>query len=159
MYEQDAAGVLSVLNAALLRQRRDFRFTTLVYAVLELTGSGGVLRASTGGHPPPILLGADGKARAIEAEGPLLGVMVDAEFADVEVGLAPGDALVFYTDGLTDAHAPEGLLSEDDLLRALEAEPAAGPAELADTLEELALGDKGRPPRDDVAIIALRLVG
>jgi PAS domain S-box-containing protein len=158
MYEQDPRGVLRVLNQALLRQRGDYRFTTLVFCVLDLSGERPRLRIACGGHPRPLLLRPDGTATAVGAVGPLLGVVSDAEFSDQEVDLETGDILVLYTDGLTDALAPEQMLDEDDLLTALADCVDSTAGEVSSRLEDIALGgDQSRDPRDDIAIVVAKL--
>ena len=158
MYERDAAGVLRVLNEALLRQRGDYRFTTLVYCVLDLTGERPLLRVACGGHPRPLRLHADGRAEAIGVKGPLLGVLAHATFEEATLELEHGDALALYTDGLTDALAPERSFEERDLLGVLEGCVGASAAEISHRLEDAALdGDITRTPRDDIAVVVAKL--
>ena len=157
MYEESAGGVLTVLNKALLHQRGDFRFTTLAYCLLDVATEPLTLRSSAGGHPRPLVLHSDGSAEAVGAAGPLLGVVPDAVFEQDTVPLAPGDAIVLYTDGLTDAHAPERMLGESDLLAELRACVGLSPAEIALRMEQLALGDSQEAPRDDIAIVVVKL--
>ncbi len=158
MYESDAAGVLRVLNEALLRQRTDYRFTTLAFCMLDLSTRPAILRVAAGGHPRPLLLRADGSTEAVGAGGPLLGVVPGAEFADEAVELADGDALVLYTDGVTDALAPEQMLDESDLLAALSACSGKSAGDIALHLEQVALGgDVTRVPRDDIALVVAKL--
>ena len=74
-----------------------------------------------GGHPPPVLLAADGTVKPLECTGTLLGVLDDPLVHDVEAVLAPGDTLLLYTDGFTEAGAPARTLTTEDvgeLLRA-----------------------------------------
>ena len=92
-----------------------------------------------------------------EIEGSLVGVMADAEFEEIEVDLAPGDTIVLYTDGLTDARAPEHLLAVEDLLRELEACKGQSAASITARLDELAAGPRETPPRDDIAIVVVKL--
>ena len=158
MYEQDAGGVLAVLNEALLRQRGDYRFTTLVYCVLDLSGERPLLRVACGGHPQPLRLRADGTAETVGKVGPLLGVLHEAEFAEHQVELDPGDVLALYTDGLTDALAPAQILDEDDLLAALVRCRGASAGEISQHLEQVALGgDPEQTPRDDIALVVAKL--
>ncbi|HEU0025417.1 MAG TPA: SpoIIE family protein phosphatase, partial [Thermoleophilaceae bacterium] len=91
---------LHVLNEALLRQRSDRRFCTVAYAYLEPTPDGVRLGFASGGHPLPLLVHSDGAVEPVGAAGTLLGVVRDPSFEDRSVELAPGDALVFYTDGV-----------------------------------------------------------
>jgi serine phosphatase RsbU (regulator of sigma subunit) len=158
MYEKDPRGVLSVLNEALLRQRGDYRFTTLVFCLLDLSGERPAMRVACGGHPRPLLLRPDGTTAAVGAIGPLLGVVPDAEFQDREVHVDNDDALVLYTDGLTDALAPEQMLDEDDLLRALADCAGLSAGEISQRMEQVALaGDPARVPRDDIALVVAKL--
>src|SRR4051794_11994450 len=158
MYEKEPSGVLAVLNEALLRQRGDYRFTTLVFCVLDLSGERPVLRVSCGGHPRPLLLRPDGTAQLAGAVGPLLGVLPDATFQDQQVELEDDDVLVLYTDGLTDALAPQQMLDEDDLLEALRACGGMSAGEISTELELFALGgDVTRVPRDDIALVVAKL--
>src|SRR5207244_12462786 len=114
-----AAGLPGCLTAARLRRRTRLRFPTLVYCVLELSGGRAALRLAGGGDPRPLLLRADGTTERVGAGGPLLGVLADANFHEQSASLERGDALVFYTDGLTDALAPARIFSEEELLVAL----------------------------------------
>jgi PAS domain S-box-containing protein len=158
MYERGADGVLRVLNEALLRQRTDLRFTTLVYCVLALSEGRAALRVACGGHPRPLLLRADGTTGTVGANGPLLGVLADAHFHEHSAALDAGDALVFYTDGLTDALAPERILSEEDLLVTLAGCRGLSAGEIARRLEDVALGgESDRAPRDDIALVVAKL--
>ena len=158
MYERDASGVLRVLNEALLRQRGDFRFTTLVFCVLDLSGERARLRVACGGHPRPLLLHGDGRAEAVGATGPLLGVLADAEFHEQQIELEQDDVLVLYTDGVTDALAPEQLLEEEALLATLAKCRGSSAGEISQRIERLALGDDPeRAPRDDIALVVAKL--
>jgi serine phosphatase RsbU (regulator of sigma subunit) len=157
MYEDTPAGVLAVLNKALLHQRGDFRFTTLAYCVLQMAAKPWSLRTSVGGHPRPLVLHRDGSAEAVGAAGPLLGVVHDAEFDQDEVPLEGGDVIVLYTDGLTDARAPKRMLDESDLLAELRGCAGLSAGEVASRLEQLALGDSDEAPRDDIAVIVVKL--
>jgi phosphoserine phosphatase RsbU/P len=109
------------------------------------------------GHPPPIQAGAAG-AREIEAVGPLPGALPEpGEWPSERVELAPGDAIVLYTDGVTDTvGAGDERFGLERLLATL-AEPASSAQELVDRLAA-ALRDfaGGAPQRDDVACLVLR---
>jgi serine phosphatase RsbU (regulator of sigma subunit) len=158
MYEKDPSGVLRVLNEALLRQRSDYRFTTLTFCLLDLSGERPKLRVACGGHPRPLLLRPDGETEALGGTGPLLGVMADAEFHDTEIELEAHDALVLYTDGVTDALAPEQMLDEAALLNALSECAGKSAGEISQQLELVALGgDVTRMPRDDIALVVAKL--
>ena len=63
-----------------------------------------------GGHPPALLRRADGAVEELGTPGTLLGLVRDPELADRHSELRPGDALVLFTDGITEARAPERVL-------------------------------------------------
>jgi PAS domain S-box-containing protein len=159
MYEDSPGAALRVLNEALLRQRSDFRFTTLAYCVLGTGSSPVSMRSATGGHPRPLLLRADGTAEAFGAGGPLLGVVPETRFPDTELELNAGDAVVLYTDGLCDAQAPLRSLGEEELLAELRACAGMSAAQITARLEELAVGGSTGPARDDIAVVVARLEG
>ena len=74
---------------------------------------------STGGHPLPLLLRADGSVEPVGAPGTLLGIVPDPNLEDRTVTLEPGDSLVFYTDGVIESRAnSNGVLDERRLARA-----------------------------------------
>lgn len=90
--------VMRRLNDRLCHSRAGSgRFATAVYGLIDMTTN--KLRLAGAGHPPPLIMARNGH-RAIETDGPLLGVFADAEFPQVEVDLNPGETLVLYTDGL-----------------------------------------------------------
>ena len=101
------AAVLLRLNAALLDQRQGDRFLTAAYATFRVTPSGMTGRLCCAGHPPPLIRRASGRVLQIDARGPLLGIVPDIQLADVRFRLAPGDTLLLYTDGATEARAQQ----------------------------------------------------
>lgn len=149
---------LSVLNEALLRQRSDRRFCTVAYAVLEKVG--GRVRAgiSTAGHPLPLLLRADGAIRTVGAPGTLLGVVPDPDLEDDEVMLDAGDTLVFYTDGVIENRASSNGVLDERRLCELVATCAGRDADaIAATIEEAAIRSQHGRPKDDIAVLVLRI--
>jgi PAS domain S-box-containing protein len=153
------AATLAALNDELLRQRNpDRRFVTTVLARFEPRAEGGArVVVASGGHPPPLLLGADGGAEAVPCPGTLLGVEPDARSEDREVELAPGDTLVLYTDGVTEARRDRPLTPED-LAAALRSSAPDGAAAVAREVVRLAeAGAAGGTLRDDLAVLVLAL--
>jgi PAS domain S-box-containing protein len=149
---------LASLNDAVLRQRGDGRFITVVYARLAANGVAGTqVTLSTGGHPQPILLRADGTATPVGEPGTLLGVVGDPDLSDAIVDLAPGDALFLYTDGVTEAHAPDRILEAEDVARLLEDCAGGDAADLVRCVEEAVAALGTGPPGDDIAMLVLRV--
>ena len=158
MRERLPSRALAMLNEALLRQRDDRRFCTVAYAYLEKLDRGARVGISTGGHPLPLLLRVDGSVEAVGAPGTLLGVVGDPDLEDRAVTLEPGDALVFYTDGVIESRATSGGVLDERRLAELVATCAGSDADaIAARIEEAAvLSQEGRP-RDDIAVLVLRV--
>ena len=156
MRDSSPTAALATLNEAMVRQRDDDEFCTVAFARLEPREGAARVWVASGGHPLPLLLGADGQVTRVGHSGTLLGVVDDPQLGEEEVELEPGDALVFYTDGVTEAQAPERILSHDELARLLTACAGCDAATLAETMERHAI-PSDREPRDDVAILVLKL--
>ena len=79
-------------------------------------------------------------------------------YFETEVELSPGDALVFYTDGVLEARAPKRILEGIDVARAAQEGAGAGPAAIAEAVTRLTDDTSGNPPRDDVAILVVQAI-
>ena len=98
---------LAMLNDDLCQQDlTSCQFVTAAYGVINCRTL--VLRYARGGHPAPLVLGPDGGARRLEAIGPLLGVFPGETFQGRQVQLAPGQRVIFYSDGAEDTLSPGG---------------------------------------------------
>ncbi|MFK0019683.1 SpoIIE family protein phosphatase [Streptomyces sp. NPDC090798] len=112
VYNPDPVAVLSNLNTVLNHEYNghDPRFCTVIFGLLTPDadrGGFGVTLAS-GGHPPALLMRADGSADYLPTPGgQLIGVLPDAHIATTTVRLDPGDTLLLHTDGLTEAHTAQ----------------------------------------------------
>jgi integral membrane sensor domain MASE1 len=155
--ERSPSRILTLLNEALLSQAPAAEFCTAAYARIDHEGNGARLTMSAGGHPLPLLLRADGTVEPVGRPGLLLGIEADPELSDYTLELYPGDALMLYTDGLTDAYAPDRSLDADDLALMLASCTGRSASEIADRIERAALDDDSRQPRDDVALVVVRL--
>ncbi len=112
------AALVERLNRALSTQLTPGRFVTLFYA--EVDSRSRVMSYVNAGHNHPLLLRADGSAEWLDRGGPLLGPVHDAVFETGVVTLAPGDRVVLYTDGITEAEgANRELFGEERLLEAV----------------------------------------
>ncbi len=148
------AEVLSALNDAVLREGdAAHRFLTAVFAVAQARDGLLHIELAAGGHPPPVILRDDGSVEQVEVGGPLVGVIEDLRYTPTGCVLAPGDTMVLYTDGLTDARAPARILTGADLLELVGRGSGMNAGRLAAFLEHDATGDQ--PPRDDIALLVV----
>jgi phosphoserine phosphatase RsbU/P len=131
---------------------------TLVYATLDLAS--GRLRYARAGHEWPLhYRAADASVMPLEAAGMPLGIDLDAVLDEGEVVLARGDALLLYTDGLTEARAPRGAeYGRDRLMAAVQAYGHLDAAALADALlHDVRAWQADTPPSDDVTLLVVQL--
>jgi sigma-B regulation protein RsbU (phosphoserine phosphatase) len=150
---------IEALNLALCENNPQSMFVTLVCGTVELA-SGEVCMAH-GGHPPPLRLGA-ATARCVEwPVGSVAGAMEGLAFAETRLTLAPGETLLFYTDGVTEARNAAGEMFGAERLRQVAAGAAAlTAAQLDDRLRD-AVGAfaAGVESFDDLTLLALRYRG
>ena len=159
VYDPGPAAVLENLNTVLNQEFRgsDPRFCTAVYGSLRPEAGGFAVTVASGGHPPAVLIRADGTAEFVDTRGGMLiGALRDARFVEATVRLTPGDVLLLYSDGLTEAR-PDGdrmRYSEEGLMEFL---LALAPSTARDTVNALAglLAEFGDGVDDDTALFAL----
>ena len=94
------------VNSVLCSSISSGKFVTLFYGVLDAAHN--TFRYTSAGHLPPILIRADGKAQQLANGGALLGVFADWTYEDSVVRLSPGDRLLLFTDGITEAGMENG---------------------------------------------------
>ncbi len=151
------AGLLAAVNGVLLRRSRDHMFLSAAIARASVVPGGVALRVSRAGHPFPIVVRAGGAAETVGGDGTLLGLFPTARFEEVEVVLAPGDAMVLYTDGASEARTDGGPeLGLDGVVAALSGARGLDASAVAHRLEEAALAHGGGRRRDDLAILVVR---
>ncbi|SFP00745.1 sigma-B regulation protein RsbU (phosphoserine phosphatase) [Amycolatopsis arida] len=160
LHHDDPTEVLAELNAALIAEQvGDERplFCTVVLAILTPEpGTGWRATVASGGHPPAWRVAADSRVEPLETPGgTLLGLLPTATFATHRTTLAPGDALVFHTDGLTEATTAAGTLFGEEGLRSfLPGCAGLGAAALIEKAT-VVLDELGDDRTDDVAILAV----
>jgi PAS domain S-box-containing protein len=151
--------VLGELNEALLRQRLDYRFCTVLYVSLTPRGGHVDAEVATGGHPLPLVLRATGEVETAGRPGTLLGIVDDPDLSEQRVSLWPGDALVLYTDGVTEATAADRALGSGRFEAFLASCAGGGAETIAEAVEREAVSSQHGPPRDDVAVVVVRALG
>ncbi len=147
--------ILAMLNDALLRA--DARGCTAVVARLRALKGKRRLTVASGGHPLPLHHYVDGTTAAIGRFGTLLGMTDTVRHTDVTVELRPNDAVLFYTDGVTELRRGREFYGESRLTAALTRAHCASARELVEGIE----GDlRNFQPRfrDDIALLAMRHV-
>jgi PAS domain S-box-containing protein len=155
--EHRPSAVLTTLNAALHQQSREQWFCTVCYVRLRPQSGGARLTVCAGGHPLPAILRTDGTVEFAGTPGTLLGVFTDVELTDATVDLGPGDALVLFTDGLTDAERTGEEFGQKWLADMLARNVGRSVEEIARSLERVVLGDRNRRLPDDLAILVARV--
>lgn len=147
--------VLATLNAALLQQRQedDERFLTVAYASLRRRNAKLVLSLCSAGHPPPLIRRAQGTVESACPPSLPLGLFDGPALRDVTIELAEGDALVFYSDGVTEARSGNVEFGLERLLAAVQDSHARDAACLVSELAAAVSAFRDGPPRDDTAIL------
>jgi serine phosphatase RsbU (regulator of sigma subunit) len=146
--------VFARVNAMLAADVPAGMFATCFYALLDLRS--GQIRYANAGHNLPYLRHVNGSVEELRATGMPLGLMPDSRYDEGETVLTTGDTLLFYTDGLVEAHNPQREMFGLPRLRAMVSRDGGGTA-LLDALC-LALRDFtgiGREQEDDVTLVTV----
>jgi PAS domain S-box-containing protein len=146
--------VLSNVNRMLLAQDSDQFVTALLMVIDRDSGRAWV---SSAGHEPPIVITQDGPAPLSISPGPPLGSF-EWDYEQVTFGLAPGDTVIAYTDGLTEARRDGAMLAEEGVLATLAQHGPGGPLEVAESLRGAAIAHAGHL-QDDLQVLAVRYLG
>lgn len=157
MTEARPSRILETLNRAILRQTDDQRFCTACCVRLLRNGYGTRVTIASGGHPLPLVLHPDGSNEPAGAPGSIVGVFEDAGFSDRVVDLSVGDALVLYTDGVTDERRDGEPFGEERLREVLAGLGGASAQPIADGIVEAVADFATGRQRDDVAVLTIRV--
>lgn len=164
VFDDDPAAVLRNLNVVLRNRFGNDRshFCSVVFGLLTRDDDGFDVRIAGGGHPPALLITADGDVRETSTEGgQAVGLIDDAHFVANRFRLGPGDTLVLYTDGLTEARIGGGAERYDDHHALIDFARAHAPttaSKIVAALRELLRG-LGQGVEDDTAVLALGVPG
>ena len=161
----ESSGRYEVTNPAQVARRlnREFplieqsgQFFTFLYGILDVETR--VVRYVKAGHPGPIVISQDG-VRCLEKGGGIpIGILPDAEYEEEQVELSPGDALLFYTDGVLETlSAQREVFGLDRMIRSI----AAASGGISERLRALQVSldafGRGAPRRDDVTFVGLEV--
>lgn len=152
----EAAALMTRLNLQIARHAPRSRFITLFFAVFD--PATGHLAWVNAGHLPPLLRRADGSFERLSGGGMALGLTEGAHYTASELELAPGDTLVLYSDGITEAENPSGVpFDEAGIERVVAARPDATAPDLAASLmEAVKRHAQDEKFADDLSIVVLR---
>ncbi|MFF9625055.1 PP2C family protein-serine/threonine phosphatase [Streptomyces griseosporeus] len=163
LHEPDPVTALTTLDTVLHERYTgtgDPRYCTAIFGTVDPDPVAGhaTVRLASGGHPPALVLRADGTAAYLPTPGGfLVGAVPNAQFATAGTDLGPGDTLLLYTDGLTEARtgtSRDSLYGDDALLVFATAHAGAAPQDLVHALTDLLAGF-GDGLDDDTALLAL----
>ena len=152
--EPSPAALLTQVNRALCELDMDLEFVTSFYAILDPEHSH--LKYAIAGHPPPFVRRQDGRVEKLPGRGMAMGVDPKATYEDIHLELAPGDSLVAFTDGVTDANSPSNEAYDMAQLRtAIGSAPAHANALLEYLQTTLVDWVKEAPNYDDMTLLAI----
>ncbi len=156
---QTPSGMLGTLHEALRSQPVGADLCTVCLVTLERLPAYARLTVTLAGHPPPLIIDADGQCSQIGTHGTLLGVLDPIEISEVGVELHAGQTLLLYTDGVPEAGRAGPPLDEQHLFELLCSQASQSTlGGLLEQIERAALQRADGRLRDDIALLALRLV-
>jgi sigma-B regulation protein RsbU (phosphoserine phosphatase) len=141
------------VNLALYKRGIESRFVTLMYGSLEADGR---LTYCNAGHNPPLIVGAGG-VRRLEVGGPIVGLFEGATFEEETVTLAPGDVLLVFSDGVSEALSADGEeYGESRIIDVANRNPGATPGNMLQALfSDVRAFTKGAAQSDDITALVL----
>jgi len=145
---------LSLADEA-LRRRPAIAFCSALHGRVRAADGGVEIRLLAAGHPPPLVLRAEGALEEVDVKGTLLGVSPDPSFGEATVRLEPGDTLLMYTDGATELRGDDPWRGEQALRDSVRAGAGDTPVELVERVEHAALVHSRGQLRDDLALLAV----
>jgi phosphoserine phosphatase RsbU/P len=157
---QGPALTLSRLNNLLSAENEQMMFVTLFYAEIDLAS--GLVTYCSGGHNPPVLTRAGGGVTMVaQTAGIALATFPDLPYSQMTLTLEPGDTLFLYTDGVSEAFAPdETMFGDDRLLATLAlAVPASAEEALVRVMQAVSSFTTGAEQSDDITGLAVHWRG
>jgi sigma-B regulation protein RsbU (phosphoserine phosphatase) len=158
--EESPAAVLEEVNNLMIPDTQNGMFVTVVYAVISLDT--GHMVYTNAGHNLPLLLRTHSKeVTQLHKGGIALGILKDIHLEDHNIFLEPGDCVIFYTDGVTEAFSPEEEMYGEERLhetiRVADIESASTVLDAIDDSVNEFIGDN--PRADDLTMVAIRRIG
>jgi serine phosphatase RsbU (regulator of sigma subunit) len=159
-HHAEPGACLTRANEVLCTQNPMDLFVTVFYGIVDPRS--GVLRYANGGHNPPVVRHTDGTVESLAGEGGLvLGAMPGSIYPDHTLALRPGDRLVLYTDGVTEAFNPTNeAFGETRLAAEVRSHGAGTPSVLVERIcDSVTVFAAGAPQSDDITLAVLAWEG
>jgi sigma-B regulation protein RsbU (phosphoserine phosphatase) len=152
------SAIMGRVNRALVKRSLTGRFVTAFFGILAPDGK---LTTCNAGHNYPILVRRNGERQELEAGGVPLGILETDDFKQETVQLHPGDTLVTYSDGISEAVNVDGEMFGEERLYDILDESLGFEAEaLLDRIHErVRVFSEGHPQADDITLLILRVLG
>jgi sigma-B regulation protein RsbU (phosphoserine phosphatase) len=146
------------LNHFLIDRTGGEKYATIFYCLLDATGKLSYVNAA---HCPPLVVGRAGEQATLEATGMPVGLIATAEFDAAAWQLSPGDKVVIYTDGVTEAqNTREEFFGKQRLREIVAAHAGETCATLHDAIQQsVAAFTEGAPQSDDITLVVLEFCG
>jgi sigma-B regulation protein RsbU (phosphoserine phosphatase) len=154
--EPDPARAVGRLNRHLCETGNEERFVTFLLAVID--GESHELTVVNAGHMDPIVRRSDGRVEALAggADGTPLGTVEGRRYEPVRTVVGPGDVVVLYTDGISDATDAEGRSFGGERLRRAIAQAPGSAASVGEAiLAAIGTHDAGQPQFDDMTLVCI----
>ena len=153
------AAILKDLDQVLQQVTNSATFVTMFYARFDQANK--TLEYANGGHNPPLLLRSkSGQSVELEAGGPIMGILKDAQFSNTVVALDPGDILTLFTDGVTEQENEAGdefsISRLEEVVRSKQTAPAA--AVVADITAAVSTFAGTKAQVDDLTVVVVKIL-
>ena len=149
--------ILQKVNRLLWETTAANRFVTAFYGVFDEKAR--VLTFSNAGHNFPVLRSADGSYRELRTGGLLLGAFEHVQYVEERIHLVPGDLLILYTDGVSEAPGPDGQeLGTEGVTAIMERCHASSASEIAERLvQQVTAHSESGIPEDDATLVVIKV--
>jgi PAS domain S-box-containing protein len=155
--EQSPTEILVTLHRALRRQPVGADLCTVCLVTMEQAMGRTRLTVALAGHPPPLLITADGTTSFVGEHGTLLGVLDPIDIGLTQIEIDPGDTLLLYTDGLPDAGVAGAQLGEARMIELCHRAPRESLEGMLEHIERAAVDHAAGSLRDDLALLGIRV--
>jgi serine phosphatase RsbU (regulator of sigma subunit) len=152
---EDIPRLLRSVNRLFVENTEPAHYATAFFAFYD--DAGRRLRYENCGHNPPLLVRADGRVERLQGSATVLGMFEPWECSLAETQLQPGDLLVIYSDGVSEAQSDDGdFFGEERLLEAIRAHQHLPVNELVEALARTVVTFSGREQEDDITLVVAR---